>query len=198
MSQPARGCVERGARLTHLLDCTLAAAGRHRTCGVRNDDRIEPFSTRVQHGRANADILRQTADPHSSDPSLSQFRCESGLIERRILIPIEADAFRDDNGIRRELQGWMESSARAVLHAVDRPLSSGFLETDMVPRMPVSRRTNGHVSLSRRTDPAVQHRNNVITAFDWHRAARTEVDLNVHGNERVTGAESLAWIGHVA
>jgi hypothetical protein len=135
-SRSARGCVETGTRLAHLFDCTLAAAVRHRTRGVCNDDRIEPFATRIEHRGANADVFCQTANPHTSHTPPPQFRCESCLIERRILIAIEADAFRDDDGVWWELQRRMESSARAVLHAMDRPLSSGFREAEMVPRMP--------------------------------------------------------------
>jgi hypothetical protein len=78
----ADGRVEIGTRLTHLLVRTLAATARHRTRGVRNDDRIEPFASCVEHRGTNADVLRQTANPHASYTLVPQFRRQSGLVER--------------------------------------------------------------------------------------------------------------------
>jgi hypothetical protein len=67
----------------------------------------------------------------------------------------------------------------------------------MVQRMPVARRTDGYLCLSCRSNPAVQHRHHLITAFDWQRAAGTEVDLDIDDGQRVAGPQDLSRIGHV-
>jgi hypothetical protein len=73
-------------RNRHRLDASPRSHARrrraHRTRGVRNDDRIEPFSPRVEYRGSNADVLRQTANPHPSYTLVPQFRCRSGLVER--------------------------------------------------------------------------------------------------------------------
>jgi hypothetical protein len=92
----------------------------------------------------------------------------------------------------------MESSARTVLDAMDGPLAAGFREAEMMLRMPVARRTDGYVRLSRRSNPVVEHGHYLITVLDRQCAAGTEVDLDVYGDQRVATSEYLSWIGHVA
>jgi hypothetical protein len=67
----------------------------------------------------------------------------------------------------------------------------------MVQRMPVARRKDGDARLSCCSDPTVQHGHYLITMFDRQGAAGTEVDLNVHEDQPVTGSEYISRNGHL-
>jgi hypothetical protein len=188
------GCLEARTRLAHLIVCPLAACGGHRPCRIRNYNRVEPFSSRVENRGANTDVLGQTADPYTLHASFPQLGCEAGLVEGRILIAIEPNTLCHHNRGVRELQLVVKPSAVSVLKAVHRPLAAGLPEAEMVERMPITGRNHGDLRVSRCFDPTVQYRNDFITTLNRERAARTEVYLNVNDDQRVTRPKYVSRI----
>jgi hypothetical protein len=74
---------------------------------------------------------------------------------------------------------------------MDWPLSAGFDEAEMMPRMPVAGREYRNASKNRRIDPAIQHGHHGITMFDWQRAAWTKVDLDIDDDQCVARPQGL-------
>jgi hypothetical protein len=195
-SPQADGREETGTRLTHLLVRTIAAAAGHGTRGVDNDDRIEPFASCTEHCGANADVLRQTANPHASYTLLPQFRRQSSLGERRILIAIEPDTLGHHESVAWECQLRMESSTSAVCtqwtghsppNSVKLRWCSGCRSRDAQMGICASAAAAIH---------PVHDWHNRITMSDRQCAARAELPLSVDDDQRITGSKDVSRVGH--
>src|SRR5690606_2031890 len=64
--------------------------------------------------------------------------------------------------------------------------------------MPVARGIHRHAGGPRGVDPAVQHRNDFVSAFDGQRTAWAEVVLYVDDEEGIAGLQHFGGMAHAA
>src|SRR5690606_10450105 len=64
--------------------------------------------------------------------------------------------------------------------------------------MPVARGIDRHAGGPRGVDPAVQHRNDFVSAFDGQRTAWAEVVLYVDDEEGIAGLQHFGGMSHAA
>ena len=66
----------------------------------------------------------------------------------------------------------------------------------MLSRMPIPGGVDRNISFYGGANPRVQHRHDLVASLDWQRTAGTEIELNVHDDERVARPEYVARICH--
>jgi hypothetical protein len=188
--------MDQDAGPAHFDQSRLAALGRHGSRPTWDQVNLESRSGSVESGGSDTDILSEPADPDAANSLIAENPRQSGLIERGVLVFVEASALRDDEDVLSELEIRVEGCSGRILNTVDRPLASTFDEAKVLAGVPVSRGQHRNAGIARGQDPAIQSWDDCVPLGDRQGASGTEVVLHVNDHDGVTGFQLASWIQH--
>src|SRR5262245_26639191 len=116
---------------------------------------FETLSNPFQGRLPDAIIEREAANPETPHFPAFQLFVQAGAAECGVAVRIEFVSFAEDFEIWREMQRFMKRRSWRSLHAMRRPWTTAFFETDVTGGMPVAREEDGNVVAARLVNPAI-------------------------------------------